>query len=169
MSRASAIAARAVLEDPESPDAELGFLTITHPGLAKPVRVVSDVVDYVLGGETFVGVPFGFRLLSDGDGNATTQLRLPNVDRELSQAIRGFSGRPEVALELCSSADFDLSQNPRVAVGTPAVLYGFSRFTLAEIQADQAEITGRVVLQDYSTEPTRRERATQDRLPGLFR
>jgi hypothetical protein len=169
VSRASAIAARAALENPEAPDALIAFLTITHPGLAEPIRVVSDVMDYVYGGETHTGIPFGFRLLSDDDGNPVTQLRLANADRRLSEAVRKFTGRPQVALALCSSADFDLSADPRVPLGTPAVLYGFSHFSLAEVQVSGAEITGQVILQDFSVEPTRAERATQDRLPGLFR
>ena len=169
MSRASAVAARAALENPDAPDALLAFLTISHPGLADPIRVVSDVIDYLRGGVTYTAIPFGFSLLTDRDGNPATQLRLSNVDRRLAQAVRGFTGRPTVAIELCSTADFNLALDPREPIGAVATIYSFSQFSLVNIQVTAAEITADVILQDYGVEPWPSVRATQDRLPGLFR
>ena len=169
MSRATAIAARTDLEQTSGPHALLGFMTITHPALAEPMRVVSDVMDYVFGGATFIGLPFGFKLLTDSDAAPTTQLRMQNVDRRMGQALRRVTGRATVQLQLLSSADFDLSVDPRAEVGTAAVIYGFTHFTLRNISVNAAEVTGDVILQDYSTEPWPYVRATQDRLPGLFR
>lgn len=169
MSRAGAVAARAALENPDAPDALLAFLTITHPGLADPIRVVSDVIDYLRDGLTFVGIPFAFRPLTDRDGNPMTELRMSNVDRRLAQAIGKFTGRPTVALELCSTADFDLSVVPREPLGTVAPIYAFSAFSLVNITVTATDITAEVILQDYGVEPWPAIRATQDRLPGLFR
>jgi hypothetical protein len=169
VSRAGAIAARAALENPDAPDALLAFLTITHPGLADPIRVVSDVIDYLRDGVTYVGIPFEFKPLTDRDGNPMTQLRMSNVDRRLAQAIRGFTGRPTVALELCSTADFDLSVQPREPVGAVAAIYAFHSFSLVNIIVTATDITAEVILQDYGVEPWPAIRATQDRLPGLFR
>lgn len=169
MSRLSAIAARADLESDSSPHALLGFLTITHPALAEPLRVVSDVMDYTFGGAPFIGLPFGFQLLTDSDAAPTTQLRMQNVDRRIGQALRSMTGRATVQLQLLSSADFDLSQDPRLEIGTAAVIYGFAHFTLRNVSVNATEVTGEVILQDYSTEPWPHVRATQDRLPGLFR
>lgn len=169
MSRAVAVAARADLENPSSAHALLGFLTITHPALAAPLCVVSDVMDYVFGGALFIGLPFGFKLLTDNDTAPVTQLRLQNIDRRIGQALQAMTGRATVKLQLLSSADFDLAQNPRVEVGTAAVIYGFAHFTLRDVSVTASEVTGDVILQDYSTEPWPHVRATQDRLPGLFR
>lgn len=169
MSRPGAVAARAQIEAEHAPDALLAFLTISHPGLADPLRVVSDVMDYLRDGHLYQGVPFGFRLLTDADGSPVTELRLANADRRLGEALRGFTGRPVVALELCSSADFDLSLNPRAPLGAVSVIYGFSHFTMADVDVGPMEITGQVMLQDYSVEPWPSVRGTQDRLPGLFR
>lgn len=168
MSRPGAVAARVALENPHAPDALLAFLTITHPGLAEPIRVVSDVMDYLRDGQLYTGIPFGFALLTDGDEMPRTQLRLSAVDRRLSQAVRAFTGRPSVRLEIASSADFDLTRDPREPFGAVANLYGFSDFGLAEIDAAPGEITGEVVLHDYATEPFGL-RGTQDLLPGLYR
>lgn len=169
MSRATAIAARAELEREQSPHALLGFMTITHPALAEPLRVVSDVMDYVFGGAHFIGMPFGFQLLTDSEAPPMTQLRLQNVDRRIGQALRAMTGRATVQLQLLSSADFDLTQDPRAEIGTAAEIYGFAHFTLRNVSVNAVEVTGEVILQDYSTEPWPHVRATQDRLPGLFR
>jgi len=169
MSRATAIAARAALENPAAPDALLGFLTITHPSLAAPLRVVSDVMDYMQGGNTFIGIPFGYKLLTDNDAPPRSQLRLSNVDRKIGQALRALSGRATVQLQLMSSADFDLSQDPRTEIGTAAEIYGFRYFSLVNASVSATEVTGELILQDYSVEPWPNVRATQDRLPGLFR
>lgn len=169
MSRAAAESVRAQLEDPSSPHALLGFLTITHPALAEPLRVVSDVMDYTFGGALFIGLPFGFKLLTDTEAAPITQLQIQNVDRRIGQALRSMTGRAGVKLQLLSSSDFDLSQDPRTEIGTAAVIYGFAHFSLRNVSVGAIEITGDVVLQDFSTEPWPHVRATQDRLPGLFR
>lgn len=169
MSRATAIAARAALEDPASPDALLAFLTIRHPALPAPLRIVSDVMDYVQGGDTYIGIPFGFKLLSDDESVPRTQLRLSNVDRQIGQALRAMTGRAEVQLQLMSTADFDLGTDPRVEIGSAAVIYGFQHFALVNASVTATEVTGELILQDYSVEPWPNVRATQDRLPGLFR
>lgn len=169
MSRASAVAARVELEDPSSPHALLCFLTISHAALAEPIRVVSDVMNYVLGGQVFVGMPFGFRLLTDGEASPRTQIKVQNVDRIIGQALRSMTGRAGVQLQLVSSADFDLGQDPRVEVGTAAEIYGFAHFSLVNVNADVSELTGEVILQDYSVEPWPNTRATEELFPGLYR
>lgn len=170
MTRASAAAARVELENPSSPNALLCFLTINHASLATPIRVVSDVFDYQRGGETYVGMPFGFRLLADNESPPRTELRMQNVDRVIGQALRSeWTGRASVAMELLSSADFDLSQVPRTEIGTAAVIYGFAHFWLVNVSANVAELTGEVILQDYSVEPWPYVRATEEHLPGLYR
>ena len=169
MTRATAIAARAELERTSSPHALLAFMTITHPALAEPLRVVSDAMDYTFGGALFIGMPFGLDLLPDSDATATTQLRMQNVDRRIGQALRSMTGRATVQLQLMSSVDFDLTQDPRTEIGSAAQIYGFAHFSLRNVTVNATEVTGEVIFHDYSTEPFPHIRATQDRLPGLFR
>lgn len=169
MSRATAVAARAELEDPSSPHALLCFMTITHPGLPDPIRVVSDVIDYAFGGNVFVGMPFGFKLLTDGEAAPRTQIKVQNVDRIIGKALMATTGRAGVQLQLLSSADFDLSEVPRLEVGTAAEIYGFAHFSLVNVSADISEMTGDVILQDYSVEPWPNIRATEELFPGLYR
>lgn len=168
MSRAEAVARRADLEQTDAPDAILGFLTISHVGLAEPIRVVSDASDYLLGGERFVGLPFGFQVLTDTDEIPRTQLTVQNVDRRLGEAVLAMRGRAEVAVELRSSADFDLSVHPRVPLGAATPIYAFRKLTLRDVTVTATELTGTVMLHDYTTEPWPATRAIEARLPGLF-
>lgn len=157
------------LEAAETPDAILAFLTITHPGLADPIRVVSDVMDYVVDGQTFIGMPFEYALLTDNEAAPQTELRMQNVDRKIGMALRRIKERAKVRLDVRSSADFDLGQDPRVELASGAPIYAFEQFELVDISVDAVEITGRVMLRDYSQESWPGIRATQSRCPALFR
>lgn len=169
MSRVIDATARAALEAPESVDALLAFLTITHPALPDPIRVVSDVMDYLVGGLSFKGLPFGFGILSDTEGPPMTELRMQNVDQRIGRSLLGLNDRAKVKLEIRTSADFDLSQDPRVEIPGGSVLYEFADFDLIDVTATAADISGRVMLRDYSQEPWPGQRCTQSRMPGLFR
>ena len=157
------------LQAQESVDALLAFLTVTHPLLPQPILVVSDVMDYLVDGETFLGLPFEFGILSDGEGPPMTELRMQNVDARIGRALLGLNDRAQVSLEIRSSADFDLSQDPRVEIPGGSVIYAFAGFDLIDVTGTVAEISGRVMLRDYSQEPWPGLRATQTRCPGLFR
>ncbi len=157
------------LEAPDSVDALLAFLTITHPLLTDPIRVVSDVMDYVVDGETFVGLPFDFGILTDNDGPPMTELRVQNVDSRIGRALLGLNDRAKVALFIRSSADFDLSVDPREELPGGSTLYEFAQFELIDVTGTTADLSGRVMLRDYSQEPWPGQRCTQSRFPGLFR
>lgn len=169
MSRVIDADAKAGLEAPESVDALLAFLTITHPALPDPIRVVSDVMDYVVSGETYLGLPFEFGVLTDGEGPPMTEMRMQNVDARIGRALLGLNDRAKVTLEIRSSADFDLSQDPRTELPGGSVLYRFADFDLIDVTGTVSELSGRVMLRDYSQEPWPGQRCTQSRLPALFR
>lgn len=160
---------RRALESPDSPDALLVFLTITHPGLADAIRVVSDVLDYSVDGQTFIGMPFGFRQLSDNDAGARTQIVVQAVDRRISKALLAAQSRAKVKAEVRSSADFDLSVVPRVEIVSSPPIYGFFGFDLINVTGDATQISGDVEIADYTVEPWPSIAGTQDRLPGLYR
>ena len=169
MTRSIPAPVRASLEAPSSPDAILAFLTITHVNLAEPIRVVSDVIDYVWNGETFIGMPFDVTPVTDEDGPPATDIRIQNTDRRIGEAIRSTPERAVVRLDVLSSADFDLSQEPRTATGTPATVYAFQYFELVDVSASVLEITARVFLRDFTQEQWPGYSATESRCPGLFR
>ncbi len=162
-------ATRAALEQPQSPTALLAFLTIDHVNLQKPIRAVSDVFDYVWGGETFAGIPFEFVMVRDDDAPPTTQLRVQNVDRMLGEALRSMTGRARVSVDVLASSDFDLTAVPRVEVGEATSIYAMRRFELIDVTVTAIDVTGTVMLRDYSQEPYPGLRATMARCPGLYR
>lgn len=169
MSRTIDADVKAGLEAPESPDALLAFLVVTHPALPDPIRVVSDVMDYVVGGQTYLGLPFEFGILSDVEGPPQTELRIQNVDARIGRALIGLNDRAKVTLTIRSSADFDLSQDPRTEIPGGSDLYQFADFDLIDVTATVTDLSGRVMLRDYSQEPWPGQRCTQSRMPGLFR
>lgn len=157
------------LERSSSPDALLAFMTITHSAMSEPIRVVSDVFDYVKGGFTYTGIVFGFRILNDQDNLPEAEIRVANVDRRIGQALRASNERANLALEICSSSEFDLSVEPRTEIATAANVYAFQQYELADVNVDAAELRGRVILRDYAQEPWPYVRATHRFCPGLFR
>lgn len=170
MSRTITPAIRADLQAETGLHALLGFLTITHRNLVEPIRVVSDPHNFVVDGLEFIGCPFDFQLLTDEDQAQTTQIRVQNVDRRIGEAIRGVTDRAGVMLEARTTADFDLSVVPRVElIGGSSVIYGFRHFDLIDVTVNALEVTGTVMLRDYSQEPMPGKRATQSRCPALFR
>ncbi len=160
---------RADLQSQASPHAILGFLTITHRNLPDPIRVVSDPLDFVVDGQTYIGCPFEFQLLTDEDQAPTTTLRVQNVDRRIGEAIRTVTDRAQVTLEARSTADFDLSVVPRVEIASVAPIYAFRHFDLMDVTVNAIEVSGTLALRDYSAEPWPGKRATMSRAPALFR
>lgn len=160
---------KASLEAPDSPDALLAFLTVTHPSLPEPIRAVSDVLDYLIDGATYLGLPFEFGILTDVEGPPQTELRMQNVDLRIGRALLGLNDRAKVTLEIRSSSDFDLNENPRTELPGGSVLYRFADFDLIDVTVTASDISGRVMLRDYSQEPWPGQRCTQSRMPGLFR
>lgn len=154
----------------ESPNALLWFLVVQHPNISPAIRVVSDVFDYVIDGETYTSVPFNVRTLTDSDQTPSTEITVQNIDRRITEALNGdMDGqRAIVSAFAISSADFDLTVEPRVALGTPSKVYSFQMFELADVRGDVIELTGRVTLIDFAQEPWPFIRATKDIFPGLF-
>lgn len=168
MTRTIPDSVQAGLERSSTPDALIWFLTITHQNLAEPIRVVSDVFDYLIDGDLFRGIVFDAVPLTDSDQPPSTQLRVQNVDRRIGEALREATGRATVEAVARTTADFDLTKDPREPIGTPAVIYAFQYFDLVDVEVNASEITGRLMLADFSQEPWPAIRATADRCPGLF-
>ncbi len=159
---------RTDFESATSPDALLPFLTIRHRALAQPIRVVSDVMDYLVGPDLFTGMPFEVTVLPDEDAAPRAQLRVQNVDRRIGEALRAITDRARVLIEVRSTADFDLIQDPRAMI-EDAPIYAARHLELVDVTVTAIDATGTVFLRDFSQEPWPGVRATQSRSPGLFR
>ena len=156
------------IERQTSPDALIWFLTITHVSLAVPIRVVSDHFDYIVDGETYQGFPFDALPLNDNDQQPSAELIVPNIDRRIGRALENAKGRAIVQATARTTSEFDLTLDPREAIGGLTSIYSWQQFELTEVQGDAMMLTGRISLIDYSQEPWPYLRATADRCPGLF-
>lgn len=166
--RSLTAAQRADLEAASSSNALLVFLTIRHRRLPEPLRVVSDVFDYAIGGETYISMPFEMRLLNDDEQLPGLELIAPNIDRRLGLAFERVREPAVVDLTVYSSADFDLTQDPRPLSGGATPLYDVARFQVTSADITAAQVRTRVALYDYTVEEWPGIRATQNRFPGLF-
>jgi len=90
----------------ETDEVFLSLLEFTHTDLATPIYFVNDTVSIVSNGITYEPYPFRIVLPDDVEGKLPeVKLTIDNVDRQLIEAVRGFSNPPEVTLkEVLASA-----------------------------------------------------------------
>lgn len=170
MSRAISILSRRAFEAPQSEDAELFFVTVTHPEMTDIVRLVVDGVDYVIDGETFHKSAFDLDLLTDSDKPPSAQFRFPNVDRTAVAKLRRVNGPCRVRFDVYSSAYFDLSVEPRVVKAGLILqaIYSAKSLFWTEITAADVMVEGRLRSWDYRQESWPNMRATKALLPGVY-
>jgi hypothetical protein len=170
----------AALNGPTSEAALLYFLTIRHPKLAEPITVVSNehadnVGDHMLDGDRYYGVPFQLTVLSDDDQPPRGHLSVLNIDRRVGLAAKAMRTRPLVTVKQFAAADFSADQDPdlkaRTPIGTPTPEYVAAFMTLTNLKGNALWVEGDLAsyVADVGREPASPVRATQDRLPGLFR
>ncbi|MFG1238001.1 DUF1833 family protein [Xanthobacter autotrophicus DSM 597] len=160
---------RRVLDLQESGEAIIGFLTISHASLATSIRVAADGVDYLWLGETWIGFPFKFALLSDGEGAPRTQIEVQNVDRKIGDALRAITSPARVQIDILAASEFDQGADPRTPLGTPLVAYSAKHLFLVNVSVNPLAVTGDLVSWDYTQDTWPGRRATQERCPALYR
>lgn len=140
-------------------EAFLVLVAISHPSLAAPLRVTSDGVPTVSGGETFVAYPFQIELAAEGDDVAPRiRLTIDNVDREIVAAIRGAGlAAPTVTVQVVLGSDPDTIEAE------------FPDFKLRQADYTALTVEGELALEDFTTLPYPYLTFTPSRFPGLFR
>lgn len=165
-------AARAEAEALHSPEAEFTLLTITHPSLAGPVRLVDAAVEvisedpYILGvtsdGEEHYFVPFAFEAPEESEtGGGTATLTFPAYDlpggpvAEVRAALRGLSGPLTVSAAILTTLDLDAPEEtfPPLSARVAAV--------------DAERITFELVGETLEREPLSSVSYRGARFPGL--
>lgn len=74
-------------------DVVLTAMEIRHPDIAEPVRVVNDLVDHEIGGETFVPLRFDARAITDEEGRAPrAEIQVDNVGQVLTEWLERAQG-----------------------------------------------------------------------------
>lgn len=161
-------AAQASLNAEQTGDALLTFAEVTHPLLAEPLRVVADVLAYTWQGVTWHPVMFEFEAVTDSDRPPEARIVLPAIDQTIAEALIALPARAVISVWVLSSADFDLTAEPRTPIGTPVPLMDLLNYELTDVQGSVSSASGRIKLRDYSQEPWPGIRATESRCPGLF-
>lgn len=153
-----------------SGDADLIFVTITHPNLDSTIRLVTDGEDYVIDGLTYYKGGFDLEILSDDDGPPVSKFGFPNVDRKATMMLHKVNGPATVSFEVYSSSWFDLTASPRtVKPGvTIAATYSASNLFLTDITITPSSVNGTLRSWDYRQESWPNMMATQTLLPGVW-
>lgn len=90
----------------ESGEVFAPLLTISHPDLVDPVRIVGDMVNLTKGTDTYTAAPFSYELPSDQEGKIQSiKIRIENVSRVLVQTIREIASSPTMTFEIVRVAD----------------------------------------------------------------
>jgi len=148
----------------------LSFVEIVHPALPNGVlRYVTDVLPFVWGGVTWQ--PIGqitLPLADDAEDAARLRVTIPNIDRAVGQTLRRIGTRIKVAQHILSSADFDLTTDPRTEIGAPAAFYSMTNFEVVDAGFDVVAGDLSLILRDYS-QAQYGLYATQVLLPGVRR
>lgn len=135
----------------------LVLLTINHASLGAPLRFVNNTVDITSNGNDYIAYPFDLTLPDERDGNApTAKLVIDNVMREISTTIRQISDPPTISIQIVRIEDFDSSE-----VTLPV-------FTLRNVEVDDLQISGDLVIDDITKEPYPARTFTPAEYPGLF-
>ena len=176
--RAIPVISRRLLEQSSSGVPILVFVTVSHPTLETPIRLVVDGADYVVNGDTFHQSFFELDLLTDTEQPPQARFRFPNVDRTAITLLRRVSGPCRVEFALLPASWFDLTVEPRtVKTGltvtwsrAPAgsLIYKAASLFLTEITADQSQVEGTLRSWDYRQESWPDKRTTQALTPGVF-
>lgn len=157
------------IERAYSSDHVLIFLRLSSPQLDSTVDVVSDPKNHVYDGDTYVGFEFNITLLTDDDQPPTAQLQIQNVDRIIGETLRKVTEPIRAAITVIAGSEFNNSVDPRVELGTSAVMYSATDLYLVDVEVTALTVTGSLRLWDYSQEQWPSLMSTEDRLPGLFR
>jgi hypothetical protein len=163
---------RAAAEASSCNDIFLIFATITHSELTKAIRVVNDNIDYQYGGEIFKGCPFDITLLSDNEAKPTAKVGIQNVDQEAADTLDAITDAPRFKLEVIMRSQFsatpDLTLNALTELGVTVVDYLADLLRMAKVRVDAMAVTADLMSWDYGAEPLGHQRATKNRLPGLY-
>ena len=135
-------------------------LTISHPTMATPIRLVNDIKDLTWGGDTFIGMPFTVTLAGETEETISdVTLTVENVDRRMVEAVRTIQSAPTLLLQIVTVDE----------AGTVAQESGDMVFRLQSVDADALSLSGTLGLEaDYLNEPAVKDRFDPTVAPGMF-
>ena len=85
----------------------LVMLTLDHPTLAEPIRVVNDTQSKKSNGNTFIGFPFSIRILGDAEVPRSARISIQNIDSVIVRAVENLETAVSVTIEIALDSDPD--------------------------------------------------------------
>ncbi len=135
----------------------LVLVTLDHPDMVEPIRVVRNTAAITSRGETYEAAWFRPELpLDSGEELAQVRLEVDNVDRTLVAELRGLDSPPTVTLEVVTSADPD------------TVELGPFAFELQDAEYDTLVVRGTLAYEDILNEGFPAGTYNPRDFPGLF-
>lgn len=155
MSRTLSVPAAASLFAQETEQVWLALLTIAHPNLAVPIRLVNNNENVTSGGFLFTAFPFEIQLPGqDEDGIGEARLVVDNADRSVLLALRELLGPLSVTIAV-------------VLAATPNVVeILIPDMALREVDWDAERLSAVLRMEDLLSEPLSLQ-MTPARFPGL--
>lgn len=147
---------KSALHAPETAEVVLSLLTISHPSISPPIRVVNNLTAVTSRGNSFVAFPFELALPDElEDRLARVSLSIDNVDRQIVNAVRTITSPPTVLLEL-------------VLPSAPDTVEADFTFTLRDVEWNESTVTGQLYYRNLLTRAFPAGRFTPARFPSIF-
>lgn len=135
----------------------LHLLTIDHPDLSAPVRLVNNTEDITSNGDVYTAFPFQAVIPPEVEGELPrVQLVIDNVSQLLIADIRSIqSPPPTITLDL-------------IVADSPDTIEATFDFTLKAVDYDAFTIQAQIAYEDILSEPFPAQRFTPTTFPGMF-
>lgn len=142
----------------DTDDVWLVLLTITHPDITDPIRVVNNVVNVTSRGDEFIAYAFDLILPDSRDESPPrARLSIDNVSTDISAAIRSMTQTPpSVTIEVIRAAAPDTVERT------------FDFFKMRNIKWDAGKVSGDLTVEDFMSEPYPALVFSPAYFPGLF-
>ena len=142
---------------PDTKEVVLALLTIAHPTLVTPIRVVNNHTAVISQGYTWAAFPFEITLPHEADDELPVMmLKIDNTDRQIVTVVRNIQGAPDITLDLI------VASQPDIVEAT------FTGFKLKNVSYDNLVVEGELRLEEILNEPFPRHAMTPFWMPGLF-
>lgn len=157
MTRTTSSTLKSAVFAEETSEVFIILLTLNHADLSAPIRVSSDAVDTTSRGNTFVAFPFDLQIADeDSTSSPRATLSIDNIDRQVITAIRTISSAPTVLVEVVLSSDPD------------TVEVSFPDFKLENVSYDAYNVSGDLVIEEFTAEPYPSGVFTPAEFGGMF-
>lgn len=141
----------------ETGTAWLALLVLDHADLPAPIRVTSDAVATISGGQTYSPFPFQVTLPDDTEGRAPqAQITIDNTSKEIIAALRALTSPPTLTIRVVRASAPDVVEREWVGLEWSSSQY------------DIATITGTLTVDDLAREEFPPITFDATRFPGLF-